>query len=150
MMNAILLSLIFLGTFVTMEFVAWFTHKYVMHGLGWFLHEDHHNQNEGFFEKNDTFFLVFAIPSWLLIMIGVMTGNQYMVVPGFGIAAYGLFYFLFHDVVIHQRFDWFKKWRSPYINALRRAHYAHHKHKGKEHGESFGLFVFALKYWNRK
>ena len=27
---------------VTMEGVTWLTHKYIMHGLGWYLHEDHH------------------------------------------------------------------------------------------------------------
>ena len=25
-----------------MEFVAWATHKYLMHGLLWKLHQDHH------------------------------------------------------------------------------------------------------------
>ena len=38
------------GTFIFMEFVAWFTHKYVMHGLLWILHRDHHQGHEGFFE----------------------------------------------------------------------------------------------------
>lgn len=150
LMSILLDILFFLLAFVGMEFMAWFAHKYVMHGIGWFLHEDHHNNQPGFFEKNDAFFLVFALPSWLLIMFGMIEGVSIMTMSGFGIAAYGLSYFLVHDVLIHQRFDWFKKWRSPYINAIRRAHYAHHKHKGKEEGESFGLFVFAVKYWNRK
>ena len=34
-------SIVFI-TFVFMEFVAWATHKYVMHGFLWYLHEDHH------------------------------------------------------------------------------------------------------------
>ena len=34
-------ALITLGVFLTMEGVTWCTHKYVMHGFGWFLHEDH-------------------------------------------------------------------------------------------------------------
>ena len=29
-------------TFIVMEGVTWCTHKYVMHGFGWYLHEDHH------------------------------------------------------------------------------------------------------------
>jgi len=27
-----------LGAFVAMEFIAWFTHKYVMHGMLWVWH----------------------------------------------------------------------------------------------------------------
>ena len=28
--------------FVMMEGVAWLSHKYLMHGLFWYFHEDHH------------------------------------------------------------------------------------------------------------
>ena len=39
-----------------MEGVAWFTHKYVMHGFLWVLHKDHHDRsNHSPFEKNDFF-----------------------------------------------------------------------------------------------
>ncbi|PIE48407.1 MAG: beta-carotene hydroxylase [Flavobacteriales bacterium] len=34
--------LITLVTFVLMEGVTWLTHRYVMHGFLWYLHEDHH------------------------------------------------------------------------------------------------------------
>jgi len=37
--------LIVLGAFLFMEFVAWFTHKYVMHGFLWVLHKDHHHRD---------------------------------------------------------------------------------------------------------
>ena len=55
-----------------MEFVAWATHKYLMHGRLWSWHEDHHkpHENDGFFEKNDRFFLVFAIPSIICFVVG--------------------------------------------------------------------------------
>ena len=46
-----------------MEAVAYFSHKYVMHGFGWFLHESHHSPREGFFELNDLYAAIFAIPS---------------------------------------------------------------------------------------
>ena len=43
-----------LATFLFMEFVAWFTHKYVMHGLLWVLHRDHHQKDhDSFWERND-------------------------------------------------------------------------------------------------
>jgi len=61
--------------FFGMEFMAWFTHKFVMHGLLWKLHEDHHQPKPGTFEKNDLFFLIYAIPSWLCIMLGMMNEN---------------------------------------------------------------------------
>ena len=53
-------TIIFIGivllTFFTMEGITWLTHKYVMHGFLWYLHEDHHQPTPGFFEKNDAFF----------------------------------------------------------------------------------------------
>ena len=56
------LALVILS-FVGMEFMAWFTHKYIMHGLLWNWHEDHHkphHEKNGFFEKNDLFFSCFC------------------------------------------------------------------------------------------
>ena len=133
--------------FCVMEFFAWFTHKYVMHGIAWYFHKDHHQKEEGFFEKNDFFFLVFAIPSWLCIMLGWMSFNWYSVAFGFGIAAYGITYFLVHDVLIHRRFNWFDKLNSPYIKGIRMAHKVHHKNRDKEHGTSFSLLIVPKKYF---
>jgi hypothetical protein len=73
-----------------MEFMAWATHKFVMHGIMWYFHKDHHQVEPGFFEKNDVFFLIYAIPSWLCIMLGLMNQIYFPVWIGFGIAAYGL------------------------------------------------------------
>ncbi|MEO5646949.1 MAG: beta-carotene hydroxylase, partial [Chitinophagaceae bacterium] len=67
-MTTLYFILIMLSTFLTMEGITWLTHKYVMHGFLWYLHEDHHKPGKGFFEKNDAFFLIFSIPSWLSIM----------------------------------------------------------------------------------
>ncbi len=130
-----------------MEFVAWFTHKYVMHGFLWFLHKDHHQKEPGFFEKNDAFFLIFAVPSWLCIMLGMMYVTPVSVAIGAGIATYGFAYFLVHEIFIHQRLKWFKATNNNYLEAVRFAHKMHHKHLGKGEGESFGMLVFNLKYW---
>ncbi|MEM7035427.1 MAG: sterol desaturase family protein [Bacteroidota bacterium] len=135
------------ATFFFMEFMAWFTHKYVMHGLLWRLHKDHHQKEPGFFEKNDSFFLIFAIPSWLLIMTGMMAGNDIRVWIGAGIAVYGLAYFLVHDVFIHQRFKFLRRTDNRYFRAIRKAHKVHHKHLGKAHGECFGMLIVPLKYY---
>ncbi|RTL49053.1 MAG: beta-carotene hydroxylase [Sphingobacteriales bacterium] len=138
-----------IATFCVMEGITWLTHKYVMHGFLWYLHEDHHQKGNGFFEKNDAFFLIFAVPSWLCIMLGLQHYNYFTAAIGFGIALYGMAYFLVHEVIIHQRFKWFTRSNNKYIKAIRWAHKMHHKHLGKEEGESFGMLIVAKKYWNK-
>lgn len=135
--------------FCAMEGITWLTHKYVMHGFLWYLHEDHHKPTKGFFEKNDAFFLIFAIPSWLCIMLGSMAQNYVAVSIGAGIAMYGFAYFLVHEIIIHQRFKFFTKSNNKYIKAIRWAHKMHHKHLEKEEGESFGMLIVAKKYWDK-
>ena len=142
--------LIVLATYVGMEFVAWFTHKYVMHGFLWSWHEDHHLphfEKEGFFEKNDLFFIVFAIPSAASYMLGTFVpGLTWLIFIGIGISLYGLTYFLIHDVYIHKRFKWFRHLDSSYSRAILRAHGAHHAKTTKEGCEEFGLLVVGKKY----
>lgn len=130
-----------------MEFVAWATHKYLMHGFLWFLHEDHHHVTNHALQKNDAFFLIFAIPSWLCIMLGMMNQNNVSVWIGFGIALYGFVYFLIHEVFIHRRMKWLRDIDHPYFIAIRKAHKVHHKHLSKEHGECFGMLIVPLKYY---
>lgn len=139
--------IITLATFVIMEFMAWATHKYVMHGLGWYFHRDHHQHEDGIFEKNDVYFLIYAIPSWLFIMFGMMAGNDWRTFVGFGILLYGIAYFLVHEVFIHQRLPWFKRTDNVYFRAIRKAHKVHHKHLGKEEGECFGMLIVPIKYF---
>ena len=144
----VLIVFVFLATFFSMEAVAWLAHRYLMHGLLWFLHEDHHLKGEDtFLEKNDSFFLIFSIPSFLSFLLGALYHNYVLVALASGIAAYGLCYFLVHDIFIHQRFKIFRNSNSRYLRAVRRAHKMHHKHLGKHHGESFGMLFFPLKYW---
>jgi beta-carotene 3-hydroxylase len=139
--------LVLLGAFFFMEFMAWLTHKYLMHGSMWFFHADHHVVRPGFFERNDFFFLIFAIPSWLCIMLGMMAYNYLPVWIGFGIAAYGFVYFMIHDVYIHRRFKWLRDIDHPYFMAIRKAHKVHHKHLVKENGECFGMLIVPRKYY---
>jgi len=140
-------------TFLGMEFVAWFAHKYIMHGLLWIWHEDHHQpalKKEGFFEKNDLFFLVFAIPSAACYMLGSYYPDlRYLLYIGIGISIYGLVYFLIHDVYIHQRFKWFKHLNNPYSKAILKAHGAHHANQNKHGCVSFGLLWVNRKYFKR-
>lgn len=139
--------LITLATYVVMEGITWCTHKFVMHGLMWYFHEDHHQPRGGFFEKNDAFFLIFAVPSCLLIVFGSMGAFDFRFFIGIGILLYGLSYFLIHDVLIHQRFDWFSRTDNVYFRAIRKAHKVHHKHLNKEHGECFGMLYVPKRYF---
>lgn len=73
-------------------------------------------------------------------------GYPIAVAIGYGIAVYGFAYFLVHEIFIHQRFKWLKKTDNLYFKAIRRAHKMHHKHLGKEDGESFGMLIIHPKY----
>lgn len=142
-----------LVAFAGMEFMAWFTHKYVMHGFLWKWHEDHHDPAlvNGFFHKNDRFFLVFAVPSAICYMVGsAIPGWFPLFFAGVGISLYGLTYFLIHDVYIHQRFKWFRQLDNKYSRAILRAHGAHHAKKEKEDCESFGLLIIDAKFYKAR
>jgi len=140
---------IILCTFIAMEAVAWLTHKYVMHGFGWYLHADHHEPHKKKTEKNDLFFLIFAIPSSSCIMLGFLNDNLLSTYIGFGILVYGIAYLIIHDIFIHQRIKWLKKADHPYFRAIRYAHKIHHKHLGKQDGECFGMLFVPFKYYRK-
>ena len=148
-MSVWLFILIALITFVIMEGITWLTHRFIMHGFLWSLHEDHHKKGPGFFEKNDAFFLIFAIPSWLCIMLGLQFQVYWVAAVGTGITMYGAAYFLVHEVIIHQRFKFFTRTDNTYVRTIRWAHKMHHKHLDKEDGESFGMLYVARKYWDK-
>ncbi|MEO9511229.1 MAG: sterol desaturase family protein [Flavobacteriaceae bacterium] len=149
-MKIALWILIFFGTFSIMEFMAWFTHKYVMHGFLWNLHKDHHKKDhDSWFERNDAFFIFYALVSMLCFYLGVETSFWYGWPLGLGILAYGIAYFLVHDIFIHQRFKIFKKANNWYARGVRRAHKIHHKHLGKEDGECFGMLLVPFKYFKK-
>ena len=140
--------LIFFSTFLLMECVTWLTHKYLMHGSMWYFHADHHQPKyANIFERNDIFFVIFAIPSIVLFYYGVEGGINYLFFIGLGVMFYGFCYFMIHDVLIHQRFKWFKHTNNKYLIGLRKAHKVHHKPLGKEHGECFGMLFVPFKYY---
>lgn len=137
------------AAFWFMEFVAWFTHKYVMHTIAWPLHKDHHQPTGKLFQRNDMFAIIFAIPSWLCMMFGIMDGVDFKFYIGLGILLYGIAYTLVHEVIIHNRWGTRHKIKHWYFKGLARAHFAHHKHKEKEDGECFGMLIVPLKYFKK-
>lgn len=135
-------------TFFIMEFVAWFSHKYIMHGFLWSIHKDHHKKDhKSWFERNDMFFLQYAaISMFFTVLWGEY--NLWVGLPiAIGIFMYGLAYFIVHDVFIHQRFKILRNIDNKYARGLRRAHKIHHKHLGKKDGECFGMLIVPKKYF---
>ncbi|MBC7426816.1 MAG: sterol desaturase family protein [Bacteroidia bacterium] len=131
--------------FTGMECMAWFSHKYVMHGFLWSWHKSHHEPRYGRFELNDLFGVFFALVAILFIVLGAFEFDWRFFL-GIGITLYGFAYFLVHDVFVHQRLPWLKKTKSPYFQAMRFAHKVHHKTSGKYGAESFGFLYVGKKY----
>lgn len=140
-MTIVVNALLFTAALVAMEGVALLAHKYVMHGALWCWHESHHQPRVGMFEKNDLFAVVFSIPSIALIYIGVHLYPPLLWV-GLGVAAYGVVYFVFHDVIVHRHIRLRWKPKSRYMKRIIAAHWMHHSTHGKYGAVSFG-FIYA-------
>ena len=140
-------------TFFLMEGVAWGMHKYIMHGLFWNLHEDHHNKQKmahSFFERNDSFFILFSILAITSFSIWSINASPIFLGIGIGISIYGMVYFIVHDLFIHQRVKIWRNTTNRYLLALRRGHKMHHKHLGKNEGECFGMLWVPFKYFKQE
>jgi beta-carotene 3-hydroxylase len=138
MLDAIIFIALVLASFAGMEAVAFYTHKYVMHGFLWSLHESHHRPREGTFEKNDLFAFYFALPSILLIYLGVNFVGWLLPI-GIGMTLYGLCYFGFHDGIVHRRLPIRYRGNHPYMKRIIQAHYVHHATTTKDGAVSFGF-----------
>jgi beta-carotene 3-hydroxylase len=117
-----------------------------MHGVLWVLHKDHHTPYKKTFEKNDLFFLIFAIPSATLMIYGILY-NDYRLFIGTGILMYGIAYFIVHDVIIHQRMEISFLKDNNYVKAIRKAHKIHHKNQNRKNGVNFGMLWVPPKYF---
>jgi len=144
-------ALIVVATFIFMEGVAWFTHKYIMHGILWTWHRSHHRVHGHLFERNDLFALVFSIPSVLLIVIGYEIPSVALLkFVGYGILAYGVFYFVFHDIIVHRRIKIKFTPKSDYLKRIINAHYIHHEVHTKQGARAFGFLYAPPKYKSSK
>jgi len=143
-----------------MEFIAWSNHKYIMHGFLWRWHVDHHRNDRRNalsaefihkrFEKNDLFFLVYALPAIALMVIGFSINYLPIVFISLGITLYGLTYFIIHDIVIHKRLpiSFMIKKPNRFLQAIIKAHMAHHWPKSKTDFQNYGLLVFPVRFFN--
>ena len=125
--------LLFLGSFVFMEGVAYITHKYVMHGFLWSLHESHHRPREGLLRKKRPV-RIFLRPA---VDTADLAGRQCQpdaVLPiGTGLTAYGLF--LLRLSRRHSAPPAAVRYRgnNAYMKRIIQAHYVHHAthHQGR-------------------
>jgi beta-carotene 3-hydroxylase len=135
---------LFAATVIAMEAFAYAIHRWVMHSrLGWTLHESHHRERTGWFERNDLYAVIFAAPSVALIFGGINAGwGAWAIWVGAGVAFYGLVYFGFHDVIVHGRIAHRIVPRSRYLKRIVQAHKLHHAVEGRNGAVSFG-FIYA-------
>ena len=138
--------LIVIAGFLFMEFMAWFTHKYVMHGFLWVLHKDHHIRDGRKVEWNDVFAVIFAIPSIIFIYLGY-ENFDYRFWIGIGIFTYGFAYFMFHDVYVHQRLKMLNSFSNRYLRATVKAHKEHHNPKAHY---NYGFLIAPIKYYKEE
>lgn len=136
-----ILFLGFLLAFITMEGVAWASHRWIMHGPMWFLHRSHHGDRKSRFEANDLFGVFFSVVSISWIWIG-KDGNPFSLGLGLGMAAYGLGYLIIHDILTHGRFGRVALPKNSYLLRLVRAHRIHHSRDALDGTRNFG-FLWA-------
>ena len=132
-----------LAVIAAMEAFAYAAHRWIMHGPMWFWHASHHAPRDGLFERNDRFALVFGLASCAPIFMGTQLhlGTAWTWL-GLGIIAYGMIYFLFHDVLVHRRVAHGIVPRSRYLRRIVQAHRLHHAVGTKDGTVSFG-FLYA-------
>jgi len=140
---------IILGTVIGMEFIAWSSHKFLMHGPLWFIHKTHHMPRHGRFELNDVFGIIFGLASIGFIIAGIETFSPLFWI-GIGTSVYGALYFLAHDIIVHRRVKLGMRMRGRYAEALRKAHLLHHKTITKNNAEEFGFLFVHPKHLNQK
>ncbi len=121
--------------FVAMEPITAATHRWVMHGLGEFLHRSHHRRTSGGWETNDWYPVIFAAIVNLALFAGFNWDGFGSLVPvAVGVTAYGAAYALVHDVYIHGRLGWFQGRRNAVLDHLAAAHRIHHLYSAAPYG----------------
>ena len=132
--------------FVIMEPLTAATHRWVMHGVGEFLHRSHHRSMLRRFEANDWYPVMFAA----IVNFGFFAGLNWngfgaLVPVSIGITAYGAAYALVHDVYIHGRLNWFANRQVATFDRLAEAHRIHHLYNAAPYGMLAPVVPAALR-----
>ncbi|MFK7918013.1 MAG: beta-carotene hydroxylase [Ilumatobacter sp.] len=131
-MKSVLIAVL---AFVAMEPITAATHRWVMHGIGEFLHRSHHRPMTSRFEANDWYPVIFAA----IVNVGFFAGLNWdgfgaLVPAGIGVTMYGAAYAIVHDVYIHGRLGWFVHHRVAAFDRLADAHRIHHLYNSAPYG----------------
>lgn len=123
------------AAFALMEPITAATHRWIMHGIGAFLHRSHHRPLVSRFEANDWYPVLFAG----IVNIGFFAGFNVdglgaLIPVGIGVTLYGATYALVHDVYIHGRLGWFEGRRIELFDRLAEAHRIHHLYSAAPFG----------------
>ncbi len=138
---------IIIGLAVFMEAAAWFTHKHVMHGFLWILHEDHHRPRGLGFQKNDLFAVFFSVIAFGFFLTGYLSHLWPLTSAGIGITMYGVGYVLFHDIMFHKRIRSIRiPAKTPYLRRIVHAHSVHHQSQGRTDATAFGFLYAPTRY----
>ena len=134
------------AAFVAMEPLTAATHRWVMHGVGEFIHRSHHQRRTTRFETNDWYPVMFAA----LVNVGFIAGFNWdgfgsLVPAGIGVTTYGAAYALVHDVYIHRRANWFGDRRIAVFDRLADAHRIHHLYNAAPYGMLLPVVPEALR-----
>ena len=142
MLNYLTYLFIIIFCVLMMEIIAILTHKYIMHGPGWFLHKSHHSKNKNRIELNDMYFFIFSMPSIICIVWGFLKDSPVLLSVGIGILFYGLIYVLLHDILVHRRFSIKIPINNRYLKKIQKSHLKHHSVKTKDGASNFGFIYF--------
>jgi len=142
MLVYILYFLIIVLSVLIMELIAIITHKYIMHGPGWWLHKSHHSKHTHRFELNDIYFLFFSTPSIFCIIYGLIQSHAIVLSIGLGILCYGLIYLFLHDMFVHRRFGIKISTKNAYLKKIKKAHLIHHSTTTKKGATKFGFITY--------
>jgi beta-carotene 3-hydroxylase len=129
--------------FILMEPITYLTHRFVMHGFGFFLHRSHHRRNISGWEANDWYPVMFASVVCFAMFVGA-NGIPALYPTGIGVTLYGAAYGIVHDIYIHRRIPLFKR-ELPGFNKLAERHELHHRFNGEPYGMLFPLLPKTLK-----
>jgi beta-carotene 3-hydroxylase len=119
-----------------MEPVAYASHRWVMHGLGWGLHASHHEARPRGFENNDWYPVGFAAVTVAAMSLAAGRRWRTVLAAGAGITAYGAAYAVVHELYAHRRVPSLRPASRP-LEALGQRHLHHHRRGG----EPFGMLA---------
>ena len=135
-----------IAAFAAMEPITAATHRWVMHGLGQFLHRSHHRQITARVEANDAYPVMFAAVVCVGLWAGFNLPGLDGVIPvGIGVTLYGIAYAVVHDVYIHGRIGLFGHRRIAVMDRLAEAHRIHHLYNGAPYGMLFPVVPKRLR-----